>query len=500
MRLRDVRITSVALLAVFSSGVSAQFDQTRSERLPNRIEPELASSDFAIILSVRGMLTGARTFDIPVDASLTSLHVSPSPMPAELIANLVRPNGSGAVEGDPDVKYGVLRPVGSRSITPRLVEIVTRPQPGLWRLQLSASADGKPVEYSVVVFGHSQVEFQSFDFVRYGGDGVHGGFMAMPGSPVFGAPSVGEARISDQPEHPTFHTVDEEGTVLQTLGLSDDDWVKRHFIGPVPLPSVPFAVVMRGTDASGATVQRRSPETFRGQPVDVKFKIDGPSMNSLFPMPPGSSRKLTFSVRNTGPAARFVVTAQLRHGTARDISPQTIVLGSGASAIGMFAVDVPMTAKKGDLVDVGLVATNAADDTIHNSAWQTLEVSSLDDVDGDYKPNASDNCPEFPNSDQLDLNGNGIGDRCESTLVWPTTTLGPPPPGVYPGPDFVVPTATDSDGSIQVTSLRGPCIHVSGTTFRPTGVGICVIRAMTTPTAKYEWSLAMLTIPIVPRQ
>ena len=44
---------------------------------------------------------------------------------------------------------------------------------------------------------------------------------------VRGGASIGEARISEQPDRPQFRTVDEEGNVPHTLVLSDDDWIKR---------------------------------------------------------------------------------------------------------------------------------------------------------------------------------------------------------------------------------------------------------------------------------
>lgn len=39
------------------------------------------------------------------------------------------------------------------------------------------------------------------------------------------------------------------------------------------------------------------------------------------------------------------------------------------------------------------------------------------DSDHDGVPDAIDNCPQVANSDQLDTNGNGIGDACESVIV-----------------------------------------------------------------------------------
>jgi hypothetical protein len=39
--------------------------------------------------------------------------------------------------------------------------------------------------------------------------------------------------------------------------------------------------------------------------------------------------------------------------------------------------------------------------------------TALVDTDGDGVPDAEDNCRDFPNPDQADVDGNGIGDGCE---------------------------------------------------------------------------------------
>jgi hypothetical protein len=39
------------------------------------------------------------------------------------------------------------------------------------------------------------------------------------------------------------------------------------------------------------------------------------------------------------------------------------------------------------------------------------------DTDGDTISDAIDNCPETPNADQTDVDGNGLGDECQSPVV-----------------------------------------------------------------------------------
>ena len=45
--------------------------------------------------------------------------------------------------------------------------------------------------------------------------------------------------------------------------------------------------------------------------------------------------------------------------------------------------------------------------------FNTIKLLVAQDTDGDGIPDADDNCPDTPNPDQTDTNGNGVGDACE---------------------------------------------------------------------------------------
>jgi hypothetical protein len=89
------------------------------------------------------------------------------------------------------------------------------------------------------------------------------------------------------------------------------------------------------------------------------------------------------------------------------------------------------------------------------------------DRDGDGIPDIADNCPLTKNADQLDANGNGIGDACEISLL----VLRPSVPSTSQG---VVQIAMLSTATRDATMIDGSTAVLTGSS--TTGPGIWSLR------------------------
>lgn len=380
----------------------------------NLQDDQFIAAEIQTILAARGTLPrNGRSFDVPVDGSVSRLVISVD-LDKGVDATLVTPGHLPVTPFDPGVRLGAVKKVETgRGVLGSLRRYtMTAPQPGMWRLEMSSAAGMDSGRFSILARGDSPVAVARFEFVNEQQGLPDGHYFSIEGMPVAGAPAIGRAELSHVPENAVFRTVDESGTTLQTLALHSDypHTGLDQVVGSVPLPAVPFGIVMNATDASGAPIQRQYPATFRAQTVKVSFDFALPDV-----IMPGASRKLTFAVSNVGTTmATFALNATTSLGEVRELPPRTISIEPGATATRALSVAIPADAPEGDGIDLRITATNVADATSRNEAFLRLEVARAGDADGDYLPDLTDNCPEFPN-DQIDSDRDGIGDACDPT-------------------------------------------------------------------------------------
>ncbi len=177
------------------------------------------------ILMIRGALAGsARSFEVPVDRSVTRLTLS-TELGQGVVATLFTPGGAPISGSDRNVRISTAYTfeLGRSTVATRKVFSVTAPEAGVWRLELTASGAATARTFAVTARGISATSLKSFDLVVLQ-ERVHGGYFHIRDAmPVVGARIAAQARMSDPSLNATFRLIDESGTILQTLDLKRDD-------------------------------------------------------------------------------------------------------------------------------------------------------------------------------------------------------------------------------------------------------------------------------------
>jgi len=356
----------------------------------NLIEPSL-TGDLQTVLVVRDQLSagGSRAYDLPVDSTSTRLTVSVS-LDSLGAVRLFRPSGDVVASGDPDTTITNL--LGGRILS------VNAPQPGPWHVEIDGSGD-----LFTSAFVNSPLELYDVSLVELRGQVEHQGLFPLRSQPVVGDPQIGRGVIFGPyaDAEIDFHAPD--GSLLGPTGLTlggHPDGSDIEYTGDLTLPAGPFRFYAHGTDDAGFEFQRAFPVRFQSQPLRVTALDEG-TVLAL-----GATTVLRFEVENLGAAGTFQVTAADEGRFVSALTPSTLSLASGETAVVQVSLFTPAsTSRETDVLTVAV--RRSTDPEINNSVVQGVLVG-VADADGDGLPDDVDACPSS------DLSTTVVIDGCDS--------------------------------------------------------------------------------------
>jgi uncharacterized membrane protein len=127
-----------------------------------------------------------------------------------------------------------------------------------------------------------------------------------------------------------------------------------EFVGGVDLPTIPFRVAVGGLDSSGKQYQRFFSNLFHAETVEVSGRPD------IDDLSPGSTKQLTFVVRNIGSSRTFNITVSDAHKFVTNVEPKELLLGAGESGTVRIELTVPPETPPGLGDNVVLIASSAS--------------------------------------------------------------------------------------------------------------------------------------------
>jgi hypothetical protein len=322
---------------------------------------ESSGNNIATVLWASGTLEGrSKTFPIPVDSVTKKITFTLSVDTKGSELKLVQPSGGAITEGMTNTEVTALN--CGRIVT------VSSPETGEWRAEITGTG-----RYWLRAQAQSDIFFVSAEFVKQGGRPGHEGLFRIPGEPVTGMPAMLEVSLSaSATQTAEFYLVSEEGLTIQKLQMrtANSDPASLGFVGSVNLPSVRFRVAVNGSDLNGRPYQRFFSNLFHVESVEVTPRLDFDELS------PGSSKQLTFTVRNLGVQSTFKITATDAHQFVGKVEPRELTLGAGESGTVRVDLTVPAETASGVGDNVVFVASSIAGPATSNSSVVRFSVSS----------------------------------------------------------------------------------------------------------------------------
>jgi von Willebrand factor A domain-containing protein 7 len=306
-----------------------------------------------VLLRATGTAAGtASALSLPVDASTRRLVISAMFDNTGGALDVRAPDGAAVAAND--------RVVDTQLNCGRIISI-DRPDAGVWRANVSPTG-----QFWLVVYAVSDLDLIRPEFVGGGSPGSDGP-LKIAGSPVVGRPATLRAQVTGPAmKSYEFVLLSAEGQPIKNVTLaraSNGAWE-----GTFDLPSEPFRLAVTGEDQSGTRYQRSSRVPFHAEMVEVRPATLDASLRA------GSDRRVAFTIRNAGPAARYRIEALDGQGFVTRVEPATVDLDAGAEQEAGIWLRVPAGTAAGTEIELFVIASSDGPRRTSNSAMLHLRI------------------------------------------------------------------------------------------------------------------------------
>jgi von Willebrand factor A domain-containing protein 7 len=322
---------------------------------------ETSGNNVSTVFWATGTLDGRpEVITIPVDSVTKRITFAFSMDTKGTELKLTQPSGGTITQGLTSAEVTELN--CGRILT------VNSPEAGEWRAEIAGRG-----RFWLEAKAQTNIHFIAAEFVKMGGRPGHEGLFRIQGEPVAGTPATLEASLSGSPTTSNeFYLVSERGQTILKLEMREvsADQGFLEFTGPVELPSAPFRVAVMGRDSNGRTYQRFFSNLFHAESVEISQEMHFDELAA------GSTRQVTFTVRNIGFPRNFSIIVTDAHQFVSKVEPKELALGAGESG----TVRVDLTPPAGTAPGVGdnlvVVARSTSGPPTSNSSIVHFSVSS----------------------------------------------------------------------------------------------------------------------------
>jgi len=334
---------------------------------------------------------------IPLDSTVSKAAIIVSGVTN---AELVRPSGALVTAGEANIV--------KTALTDEVLFELTSPEPGTW----SVSVAGQP--RGIHVTSNSALEIVALDFVELRGRPDHQGYFPSAGLPTVGTAQAVAVELS-QPIvegklelRSTSGDVLTAGPLLPRPGKDGKGNNDGHYGVRVTPPSVPFVAYVTGKTLQGERFERSQMSLTEPQ----YLAISAPVQQAVHP---GDQVEYVFQLQNRGAADRFAVRVSDQGGFVVSAREQMLPVGAGESSRVIVTAKALPKARIGAESTIHVDVVSVSNPRLSTYGSVDLEVTENLDLDDDNLLNDQDNCISKSNPDQLDYDGDGTGNACDTT-------------------------------------------------------------------------------------